>query len=265
MKFLFGLAVLLVTSAACLGQTPIEVTTVTLSGQVTEISATDLSSVDDSAAFQSILPFSVGDTITSTVTWRTSVSESSAQFRRFDTDGFFEIVFGGGAASISTPVFGENQRQFQIAAANDGLSSVDNDQLSFRAIPFDDFTTVPAILSQGWTITRPGLSNLFFDVDLEARPEFFPSTSTSIPLGPLDINDFFSASLNVTENDNSISNVTASSTWTFDGNSHTGRNHTILGDFNELTFETRLIGVPEPSSMALLLALGMCGMARRKR
>lgn len=241
-KFTAGLAAAAVSSFLAHSANAVVDFTMELSGVMHTISATDVNGNDDTANFQSILPFEENDSFSVILKWSEDVAESTSTFSRIFllTEPMQVFIDGELFATTATP-------QIRLSASGGGSLSATGD--------LDDTT-----YADGWSVSKNAFSNSSYRLVLDGgnanaldgtnmpTPENFDLANFSNPnfLFELGENPLFGTSTNA---------------WTTPLGSHVG-GQTLRGRFESGT----VTAVPEPSTYALILGAGamfMC-MARRR-
>ncbi|MCS7465406.1 hypothetical protein NZK35_01825 [Stieleria sp. ICT_E10.1] len=210
--------------------------TYTLTGSVTNITATDLAGNDDTASFLSILPYNVGAPVTATFSYDSNNQDdrdSRPQYGSYD----------GLTMSVSV-----------------GSTTFD----SYGSLSLIDFGTRDEIRARGlqlynapgWSITGlgGGYSGLNTITLVNGNTSLWDGTLP--PTDPFAASDF--STLNWQMQDTGF---TGGNRVTTPLGSHTGMTRSIEAVFNTVT----VTAIPEPSSSAFCaLALGVCWIRRRR-
>lgn len=215
-----------------------EIIQVILTGQVTEISATDAFGAEDSAAFVSTLPFDVGATIKTYLTIDTSTPSSfddglTARYFKF---GNYQTIIGG------------------YTVTNTPIALIDVSKWSDIRVE----AAVPLDNSSGWRLDSQFGYGSASGLTLSGNAAVIPNTSLPTHFQQGDFSSMqFLLQIGPTWNDEgTFINDFVSPTGT-----HTGQMHRISGVYSSIST------VPEPSCCVALLAtaLTMTGRLARKK
>jgi hypothetical protein len=218
---------------------------ITLGGSLDEIAATNVAGADDTAAFESILPFSHGAPVTATVRYLFGVED------RDDRETVGRFLTGSMEINVAGTVFEP------IAILIDIL----NEDSSPGFPLFDQFRAFGAAPwnAAGWDFEFVRSSGVFNGVELtDLSGSVFDSDD--LPVEPFAIDDFGAVSFTISDDVGEGNIDSGPNTVVSPLGSHVGDSHRISGSFSSLTFQT----IPEPAS-EFLLTLAALGLPLKRR
>jgi hypothetical protein len=213
--------------------------TMELSGVMHTISATDVNGNDDTANFQSILPFEENDSFSVIVKWSEDVAESDETFaRNFSLTEPMQVFIDG---------------ELFATTATSRVSLSDNGAFIVRG-DLDNTT-----YAEGWNVNKDNFSGSSYRLYLDvANANALDGTNMPTPEN-FDLANFSNPNFLFELREDPFGR--SDNEWTTPLGSHVG-GQTLRGRFESGT----VTAVPEPSTYALILGVGamlMC-MARRR-
>lgn len=213
-----------------------DIVTVNLQGHVSAITATDENGNADNAAFQSIIPFSVGDEVNAMAVWNSDDFPQS--FLASTRNGLLSV-------NCSGTVFDSEQLRLSFN------SNSNPTRLTISGIPHSAF------FPDDWLSDFSG-GSIASQITLEDNSGgLFADRSALLP-APLDETDFDEARFSYLERNNFSPH-----TWTTPLGSHLGMEHRIDVVFS--TLQVTAQAVPEPGSLICMLPVVGLVLCRRSR
>lgn len=229
--------VILIVQTAYIYRAKAEIISMTLHGHVTGIGSTDINGVDDTAAFQSVLPFTVGSPIRTTISWDTSAASQT---------------FGDNALLYVDAA----DYQFQIGdtlfhtTANIGVSNNENGVDQFLIF------SVNAYDAPGWQYIAPLGYGYSDRTSLIGSSLLF--NSPALPTQPFNDGDFGNMMFDLSDGPASGNGVQFINTVITPLGSHTGQSRFIIGVYDSIQ------AVPEPGTLAVSSVFAACMFYRAR-
>ncbi len=240
----FCLLVFLAVAAGFVDLSNAQSVQITLEGTLDEIEATSVDGSDDTAAFESILPFSQGAQVTATVRYLLGVDDQDARENvgRF-LSGSLEIDLAGTVFRSNAPLIDVLNR------APSGFPFSDSFRV-FGGMPWN---------AEDWDFDFVGAAGTLNEVMLtDSSGSVFDAAG--LPVESFTIDDFGTAGFTISDDITQQNFSTGPNTVSSPLGSHSGGSHRIRGSFSSLTFQT----IPEPAS-GFVLALSALGLPLKRR